>query len=228
MPLTTAFLSDHGLSPKHASYLAKHGWLLRLGRGAYMLPGDKLSKAACLNYIFSLSSNIHVGGKTALDWHGVRHNLVFKEIIELWSISPLKLPDWLTTEYPCRTQVTQIFDDALPLNYGLSPLHDNTDKVLVSTKERAVLELLSDAGKNASLELVNNLLENTRNLREDKLEVLFFHVNRIKVARLAYQLAEDLDLPWKELAKKHCLRLGGGKRWVAKTKTGERLDLRNG
>ena len=227
-PLTTAFLAGQGLTSKHASYLAKHGWLIRLGRGAYMLPGDKLTKEGCLNFIFALHPYIHVGGKTALDWRGVRHNVAFREIIELWSTSPVKIPQWLLTEYPCRIQVTKIFDDGMPENYGLSPLYDNADKLPVSTKERALFELLSDAGKSTSLEIVRNLLENCRNLREDQLEFLFAHVNRIKVARLAYQVAEELDLPWKALAEKNCSRLGGGKRWVAKTKTGDRLDLRHG
>lgn len=227
-PLSTASLADQGLTSKHASYLANHGWLIRLGRGAYMLPGDKLTKEGCLNFIFSMHPCVHVGGKTALDWRGVRHNVAFREIIELWAISPVKIPQWLLAEYSCRIQVTKIFDGSMPENYGLSSLYGNTDKLLVSTKERALFELLSDAGKNTSLDLVRNLLENCRNLREDQLEFLFSHVNRIKVVRLAYQLAEELDLPWKALAEKNCSRLGGGKRWVAKTKTGDRLDLRHG
>jgi hypothetical protein len=33
-------------------------------------------------------------------------------------------------------------------------------------------------------------------------------------------------LPWAALAKRHSQRLGGGKRWIAVAKSGERLDLR--
>ena len=46
------------------------------------------------------------------------------------------------------------------------------------------------------------------------------------MARLAHALADNLDLPWKSLARTHSERLGGGKRWVSATRTGERLNLK--
>ena len=46
------------------------------------------------------------------------------------------------------------------------------------------------------------------------------------LVRLAELLGRDLDLPWAATAKRHSQRIGGGKRWVAVAKTGERLDLR--
>jgi hypothetical protein len=46
-----------------------------------------------------------------------------------------------------------------------------------------------------------------------------------KVVRLAALLARELELPWAALAQQHSRRLGGGRRWVAVGRTGERLDL---
>jgi hypothetical protein len=46
------------------------------------------------------------------------------------------------------------------------------------------------------------------------------------VVRLAELLSSELDLPWASLAKRHSQRLGGGKRWVSVSKSGERLDLK--
>jgi hypothetical protein len=54
----------------------------------------------------------------------------------------------------------------------------------------------------------------------------FSRTTRIKVVRLADLLASDLDLPWAPLAKHRSQRLGGGKRWVTVSKSGERLDLK--
>jgi hypothetical protein len=65
-----------------------------------------------------------------------------------------------------------------------------------------------------------------RALRTDALENLLAHLKRIKVARLAHSFAEDLDLPWAGLARRHSERLGGGKRWVSATNPGERLNLK--
>ena len=73
-------------------------------------------------------------------------------------------------------------------------------------------------------EAVRQLVENTCNLRLPLLDKLLGHLTRIKVVRLAAQLASELELPWAELAQQHSRRLGGGRRWVAVGRTGERLD----
>jgi hypothetical protein len=86
--------------------------------------------------------------------------------------------------------------------------------------------LLSDVGKSESLEEARQLVESLRSLREKTLDELLTHTTRIKVVRLAELLSSELDLPWAPLAKRHSRRLGGGKRWVAVSKSGERLDLR--
>lgn len=70
------------------------------------------------------------------------------------------------------------------------------------------------------------LVESARNLRMPLFEELFVHVTRIKFARLATDLAESLVLPLSDVAKRHAARLGGATRWVAVTRTGERLDLK--
>lgn len=71
-----------------------------------------------------------------------------------------------------------------------------------------------------------HLVEGARTLRMDVLDTLLAHLKRIKVARLAHSFAEGLDLPWAGLARRRSERLGGGRRWVSATKTGERLNLK--
>jgi len=89
-----------------------------------------------------------------------------------------------------------------------------------------MLELLSDVGRSQGIEEARHLVEGARSLRMDVLDTLLAHLKRIKVARLAHSFAEDLDLPWAGLARRHSERLGGGKRWASATKTGERLNLK--
>jgi hypothetical protein len=169
---------------------------------------------------------LHVAGKTALAWRGVRHNLAFKERLVLWGYAPARLPAWLTTSFSATYQATHLFDDSLPPGLGVAPSPGGRSDLLVSVPERAVLELLSDVGKSQSIEEARHLVEGARSLRTDVLENLLAHLKRIKVARLAHSFAEDLDLPWAGLARRHSERLGGGKRWVSATKTGERLNLK--
>jgi hypothetical protein len=114
----------------------------------------------------------------------------------------------------------------MPQELGITPLPAGRADVPVSTPERAVLELLSDVGNRQTLEETKHLVEGVRSLRLPVLEELFSHLTRIKVVRLAYGLADELNLPWKSIAREHSERLGGGKRWVSVGKTGERLDLK--
>jgi hypothetical protein len=224
-PLDVAFLKEKGLSTAHASHLAKGGWLTHLGRGVYMLPGDTLTREGCLAYLMRRHAGVHVGGKTALAWRGVKHNISFRETISLWGEQPLRLPEWLVSRYACTYQTTRLFDQALPPNFGMQPLPVGHQSVLVSVPERALLEVLSDVGKTESLQDARLLVESARTLRTSVLETLLTHTTRIKVVRLARALAEELDLPWAELAKKCSEARGGGSRWIAVSQEGERLDL---
>jgi Transcriptional regulator, AbiEi antitoxin, Type IV TA system/Transcriptional regulator, AbiEi antitoxin N-terminal domain len=225
-PLGLPLLAKHGVNAFRASSLARSGWLLRLTRGVYMLPGDTLTRDGCLAFLSERILGFHVGGKTALDWRGVRQNVSFREVLSLWGDDPRPLPPWFTDLFQSRYQVTQIFDDRLKRNFGLQPLPKGRPEVLVSVPERALLELLSDVGKSQSLDEARQLVEGLRSLREKVLEELLTHTTRIKVVRLAETLSRELDLPWAPVAKRHSDRIGGGKRWVGVSKTGERLDLR--
>jgi hypothetical protein len=225
-PLSTAALREHGVSAFRASALARSGWLTHLGRGAYMLPGDTLTRDGCLAYFAQHVPGLHVGSKTALAWRGIRQNVSFKEILTLWGEHARRLPQWYTRRFPSRYQATQLFDTELPKRFGLQPLPNGRPEILVSVPERALLELLSDVGKTQSFQEARQLVEELRALRERTLDELLAHTTRIKVVRLAELLGRDLGLPWAATAKRHSQRIGGGKRWVAVAKTGERLDLR--
>ena len=224
--MATTWLQDRGLSAKQVGRLAKGGWLKRLGHGTYLLPGDELNRDASLARLAELVPGLHVAGKTALAWRGVRHNLAFNERLILWGDKPATLPAWFTVAFPAHYQGTHLFDSSLPASTGLAPLPGGHPDVLVSTPERALLELLSDVGKGQGLEEAGHLVEGARSLRLPVLEELLSRLTRIKVARLAHTLADELELSWADLARQHSERLGGGLRWVSTTTTGERLNLK--
>lgn len=200
--------------------------MTRLGRGIYLLPGDQLNRDAALARLAAEVPGLHVAAKSALAWRGVRHNLAAKERLVLWGDRPGALPHWFTTAFPSSYQATHLFGSAMPPDLGLGPLPAGRPDLPVSGPERAILELLSDVGKKQGLEEARHLVEAALSLRLEVLEELLHHLKRIKVARLAHALADELDLPWKSLARATSERLGGGKRWVAKTRTGERLNLK--
>ena len=217
-PLSTALFRSRGLTAKQVARPSEAGWLKRLGHGVYLLPGDELDLHATLVWLAGIVPGLHVAGKTALNWRGVRHNLAFREVLVLRGDKPATLPMWLTTAFPARYQAIHLFDDEIQAMSGLSPLPGGRPDLLVFTPERAVLELLNDVGKGQGLEEASHLVEGARVMRTHVLKELLSHLTRIKVVRL--------DLPWKAIARKHNKRLGGGRRWVSTTKTGERLNLK--
>ncbi len=225
-PLSTAELRSRGVSAFRASALARSGWLVHLARGVYMLPGDTLSRDGCIAFLSAQTPGLHVGSRTALAWRGFRQNIAFRERLGLWGEVPRRLPEWFTQRFAAGYQATQLFDDTMRTRLGLQPLPTGDPRVLVSVPERAMLEMLSDVGKEVSLSEARDLIESLPDLRAKVLDELLAHTTRIKVVRLAADLAAESNLPWAKLAAKHRSRIGGGARWVAVGRTGERLDLR--
>ncbi|MGE0332656.1 MAG: type IV toxin-antitoxin system AbiEi family antitoxin domain-containing protein [Ramlibacter sp.] len=223
-PLDVSFLKEKGLSPAHASHLAKAGWLDHLGRGAYMLPGDTLTRDGCLALLMRRYPGLHVGGKTALDWRGTRHNISFRQSVNLWGEGQVQVPAWLSERVPCTYQCTRLFDR--PHDSTIKALPNGHPDVMVSVPERALLEMLSDVGKLVTLEDARSITESLHSLRTSVLENLLESTRRIKVVRLARTLAEELNLPWTTLARKISEKKGGGARWIAVSKSGERLALK--
>ena len=199
---------------------------MHLGRGVYMRAGDKLDRDACIAFLAQTIPELHVGGKTALAWRGVFHNIAFREHLSLWGGKPVRLPPWFTERFSCSYQHTGIFSPDLPLGFGLQPTPNGREGVLVSVPERALLEMFSDVGKTLSLEDAANISESIHSLREPVLDTLLTHTTRIKVIRLLHKLALDSGQPWAGLALEHSKRVGGGKRWQVVTSSGERIDLK--
>ncbi len=224
-PLDIRTLAALGVSSALAHHYQKAGWLTRLGRGVFMFPNDELGEAECLKFLARRVSGLHVGGKTALAWRGVRHNLPTHEPLWLWGDQRTNLPDWFTERFQARYTVRSPFTPAMPGNLGLQPLPENPDGVLVSVPERAVIELLSEVGIHQGIEEARNILEGVRSLRPDVLVKLLAQCRRVKVARLCVLWAEELGLPWAQAARKGAGSLLGTSRWTARLKDGTTLVL---
>src|SRR5689334_13339679 len=94
-PLDSEMLRDMGVSAALAAHMVKSGWLQRLSRGAYLLTGDAPTRDGTIAYLSRRVPGMHVGGKTALSWQGVRHNIAYRERVVLWGQKPYDFPDWV-------------------------------------------------------------------------------------------------------------------------------------
>jgi hypothetical protein len=219
-------LAALGVSSALAHHYLKSGWLSRLGRGAFMFPNDTLREQDCLKFLAGRLPGLHVGGKTALAWVGVRHNLPAHEPLWLWGDAKATIPAWFSQRFCARYTARNPFASTLPKGFGLQSLPENPGGVLVSVPERAVIELLSEVGIHQGIEEARNILEGVRSLRPDILATLLKHSLRIKVARLCVLWAAELNLPWADAARNAVGTRFGQSRWTARLKDGTTLTLK--
>jgi len=219
-------LAALGVSSALAHHYQKSGWLLRLGRGVFMFPNDTLREQDCLKFLARRLPGLHVGGKTALAWLGVRHNLSGREPLWLWGDAKARMPAWFSQRFRAHYTARNPFASTLPLDFGLQSLPETPGGVLVSVPERAVIELLSEVGIHHGIEEARNILEGVRALRPDVLGKLLAHCRHVKVARLCVLWAEELGLPWAGAARKGAGRRLGHARWSARLRDGTTLTLK--
>ena len=219
-------LAEVGVSSALAHHYLKAGWLARLGRGVFMFPNDTLRREACLKFLSRRVSGFHVGGKTALAWRGVRHNLPAREPLSLWGEEKATLPEWFQKRFPARYTARNPFSSTLPKRFGLQPLPETPDGVLVAVPERALLEMLSEVGVHQGIEEARNIMEGARSPRPEVLATLLGNCRRVKVVRLCLRWAEELNMPWAAAARKTVGYRTGRGRWTARLKDGTILVLK--
>lgn len=225
-PFDSGRLRGVGVSSALAHHYLKSGWLTRLGRGVFMFPNDTLRQEYALKFLSRSISGFHVGGKTALAWRGVRHNLPNREPLSLWGSSKAVLPKWFVERFPARYTAPRLFSQKLSKEYGMQPLPENPDGVLVSGPERALLEMLSEVGFYQGVEEARNVMEGARSLRPEELTMLLKYCRRVKVRALCVQWAEELGLPWAAVARKSFGTRRAQRRWNFQFKSGTTLNIK--
>ena len=225
-PFDTAQLRSVGISPALAHHYLKAGWLDRLGRGVFMFPHDRLQQNASLAFLARSIEGFHVGGKTALAWRGIRHNLPAREPLSLWGGRKFVLPAWLVERFPARYTAPQLFAARLPKGFGLRPLPEDPNGVAVSEPERALLEMLSEVGVHQGIEEARSIMEGARALRPEVLTTLLKQCQRVKVRTLCLQWADTLNLPWASDVRKGLGKRQPQRHWNFQFKNGTTLSLK--
>lgn len=225
-PFDTDQLRDLGISPALAHRYVKSGWLEKLGRGVFMFAGDTLRRENTLRFLERKVPGLHVAARTALAWHGFRHNVAHQEALVLWGDRTGALPKWFEKKFPTRYGTCHLFDDSLPDDYGLSPLPASPDGPRVSEPERALLEMLSEVGVHQEVEEARLIMEGVRQLRTRHLKRFLEACRMVKAVRLCVAWAEELGLSWAGSAREAASGRMGTGRWVTRLKDGSTLILK--
>lgn len=219
-PITSAQLGEMGISADLTVHYVRAGWLQRLARGVYCKPDEPLHLHASLLVLQRQVAGLHVGGKTALEWYGVRQYVSQQAVLHLYGWVTANLPDWFTRAFPSEYHRKRLFDEKPERMLGLGPFENRESAPLVSTQERAVLELLDEVGVRQPLQEAKEITEGTYTLRAAVMMDLLKKCKRVKTVRLCLMLGRELSLPWFDKLDTAALPRGSKSPWISKSRTG--------
>jgi hypothetical protein len=219
-PLTSEDLAALGISADLAVHYVRAGWLTRLARGVYCRPNDALGLHPSLLLLQRNFDGLHVGGKSALDWYGLRQYVSQQPSLHLYGWTARHLPEWFTVRFPAEYHRKRLFDEQPKALLQVGSFEKRSGTPQVSAPERALLELLSEVGVRQSLQEARELVESAYSLRADVLRKLLQHCTSVKTVRLCLQLGREGTLPWATKLDPATLPAGSERPWVSRSADG--------
>jgi len=209
-----------GISADLAVHYARSGWLKRLARGVYRRPGEALLLHPSLVVLQQQIPGLHVGGKSALEWYGVRHYVSQQPVLLLYGWVTARLPDWFGKHFPSEYHRKRLFNEKPEQMPGVGRFENLDNAPLVSMPERALLELLDEVGVRQPLQEAREIAEGTYSLRAEVLMDLLKRCTSVKTVRLCLRLGHELSLPWANKLDRAALPKGSGSPWISRSKDG--------
>lgn len=226
IPVTSQELRTIGVLPDSVKHYVRQGYLKKLAHGLYALPNDEISLYGAIKCLCKTNESLHVASKTALEWHGIVHNLYSHQECILFNTKTGKSPLW-SENFGIRYTKTALFDlaDRDHLTYPAClarPL-----ELPCSVPERAVLEMLYEVGKSQDFEEAQNIFDGFFNPRMDVLGNLLQHCRSFKVIRLFAQIVRERNLfDVDRFYKQYKISTGSNFTWSIKTSDGTYLRLK--
>jgi len=229
MIATKKWLSTEGVNRHSLDNALKSKKLKALGVGVYARTGMPVPWEGMVCSLQRMSvTPVHVGGLTALELLGFGHYLSSSKERTIHLYSEAKLPAWLAklkqrgtfrwhgtkTLWEAKLLVKEKVVKEYQWQEDLPPL-------MISSPEKACLEMLMDVPKTVSFEHADQLMQGLTSLSPRKLEVLLNACRHVKVKRLFFWFADRQGYTWLKKLDYQDFDLGKGKRVVAK---GGKLD----
>ena len=219
-PLASEDLVALGISDDLAVHYVRAGWLTRLTRGVYCRPNETLVLHPSLLLLQRKLDGLHVGGKSALDWYGLRQYVSQQPVLHLYGWAAARLPNWFTERFPAEYHRKRLFDEQPDALLHVGPFEKRSGAPLVSVPERGLLEMLSEVGVRQPLQEARELVESAYSLRADVLRELLQHCTSVKTVRLCLQLGREGSLPWVAKLDPASLPTGSVRPWVSRSADG--------
>lgn len=238
--VSARWLRTHGYSSSLVARYVGSGWLTSPTRGVYAAARARaLTWEAVLHSLQQREGlRLHAGGRFALAWQGHEHYLRLGESPTITLYGGDRPPGWLSTlplrekflylgTGPFATTKAAFFsedahDDSLYRD-GLVRLDtsSNGDPVVMSTPERAMLELCAAKANTGLVLEADALMQSLAGLRADLVQGLLRDCQSVQAKRLFLALAERHAHPWLARVALQGVDLGRGNRVLVE---GGRLD----
>ncbi len=223
MVVTYDWLKQYHISRQLVHRYINSGWISSIASGAFVKFNDKPSLSGV---VYALQTQhhlpIHIGGLTALNFEGYTHYIRFNENVFIYGAEKVKLPRWIEKvslqEGKLIYRSTNLFGGS---DLGLNLMSHPPFKILCSSPERAILEVLAFVPQQHAYEEAAHIMENMMTLRPTLINELLSLCHSIKVKRLFLHLAEQCHAPWLEHLTFSSFDLGHGIRVIDQ---GKRFD----
>lgn len=237
-----AWLAKHGFSTSLRSQYLGSGRLEQPAHRVYRRPHGSLDWQQVVVSLQSLLGYpLAVGGRTALDLQGFAHYLAAapREIHLYGSRRP---PTWLKNlsldvRFAYHNDRKLFRKEDVASEFGRLEQNVSGDEAgaslryfregdrafVVSTPERAILELLDELPRHESFEQADKLMASLPNLSPRRLASLLRDCHSVKVKRLFFFFADRHRHAWLKRLNKDDFDLGRGKRMLVR---GGKLDSR--
>lgn len=237
LPVDSNWLQRRGYSRQLIAKYLRHGWLASPVRGVYRRDSVMMDHESWESVVISLQRLLEVcvtvGGRTALELHGLSHYLsMTAQEVQLYVSKPP--PSWVN-KIPLKQRFvfhsTNLFktDDGkidrskdyrqanfMDYKWGASEW-----SLCVSTPERAILELLDELPTHESFHQADMLMEGLSNLRPNYLNTLLADCRSIKTKRLFLWFSQRHNHAWFQTLDTENVDIGKGKRMIV---PGGKLD----
>lgn len=215
--LLSGWLASEGYPHELQQRYRKGGWLKSIGRGAMVKSGDSLVLSGAITALQKQAgSDIHIGGRSALELSGVAHYLqVNSQATTLFTADKPSIPLWFTSNQWDR--VPAIFSSSLfkTEDVGLTEYQDGELAMNISGAARAAMECLSLCPNQFPLTEAYELMEGLTSLRPAQVQTLLEQCKSVKVKRLFLYFAERAGHSWFKYIDTKSIDLGSGVRSFA-------------
>lgn len=219
--ITQQYLDLHGIYRQLSRKYVLSGWLDRLGDGAFKRGGNNVSWEAALNAIQKqLKSPMHIGAKSALEIKGGGHYLKlgrhFKMFLFSYTIT-CNLPKWFFDQ-DWKLKFMFIKTNLFPEGFEIGHIKEEIKgfEVVLSSKERAIFELLYLIPKQQTWDEADLIFESLVSLRPKEIQILLEKCSSIRVKRMFLFFAERHNHQWFKKLDLKKIDLGSGDRLIHK------------